>query len=99
LAGHEATAKADKIEAAVKIDIKKLNALLWVDMSFKRTLSNFVHAKTIHFFHLDKDLCLQYIIPTVIDEQGGHVKGIEHKTVTKGHQYQSGKCQSNTKSC
>jgi len=68
LAGHAPNAEADEIEAAVKIDIKKLHALLGVDINFKRTLANFVHAKTIHFFHLDEDLCLQYIIPTVIDD-------------------------------
>ena len=58
----------DDIEASVKIDIKKLGILLGVDINFRKTLASFVDGKTVHLFHLDEDLCLQYIIPAVVDD-------------------------------
>ena len=67
LAGHAAT-DDDDIRATVKIDIRNLHLLLGIDVNFKRTLANFVDGKTIHFFHLDEDLCLQYIIPTIVED-------------------------------
>lgn len=58
----------EDVEASVKIDIKKLGILLGVDINFRKTLASFVHGKTVHLFHLDEDLCLQYIIPAVVDD-------------------------------
>ena len=56
------------IEASVKIDIKKLSILLGVDINFRKTLASFIDKKTVHMFHLDEDLCLQYIIPAAVDD-------------------------------
>ena len=52
----------------VRVDLKKLLLYLGADnIAPKRTLANFVAGKLIHLFLIHDNICIQYLIPAVIE--------------------------------
>ena len=52
----------------VRVDIKKLLLYLSADYIVpKRTLANFVEGKLIHLFLIHDNICIQYLLPAVLE--------------------------------
>ena len=65
LAGN-VSSQEDSISASVLIDLKKFSQFLSADVTFKKALANFIHDQSVHLFLLEDELCIQYIIPSVV---------------------------------
>ena len=52
----------------VRVDLKKLLLYLSADHIVpKRTLANFVEGKLIHLFLIHDNICIQYLLPAVLE--------------------------------
>ena len=52
----------------VRVDLKKLLLYLSADHIIpKRTLANFVEGKLIHLFLIHDNICVQYLLPALVD--------------------------------
>ena len=60
--------KSTDLFCDVRVDLKKLLLYLSADQIIpKRTLANFVEGKLIHLFMIHDNICVQYLLPALVD--------------------------------
>ena len=60
--------KSEDIFCNVRVELKKLLLYLSADHIVpKRTLANFVDGKLIHLFLVHDNICVQYLLPAILE--------------------------------
>ena len=66
--GEKEKSKRVNLFCKVRVDLKKLLLYLSADHIVpKRTLANFVEGKLIHLFLVHDNICIQYLLPAILE--------------------------------
>ena len=59
---------SEDIYCNVRVELKKLLLFLSADQTIpKRILANFVEGKLVHLFLIHDDVCIQYLLPAILE--------------------------------